>query len=89
MRTERWVYARWKDDTKGPWLFDRENDPDEMKNLAGKQEHAEIQRDLEARLQKWIAETNDPFESGERGPKGMLRLGQEFVSERWKDFSTD
>ncbi|MBT7066072.1 MAG: DUF4976 domain-containing protein [Verrucomicrobia bacterium] len=68
------------------WLFDRENDPFEMKDLAGKPEHKEIQAQLEQRLQQWIKETDDPFETGERDPKtGMLRLGQRFTHEKWTD----
>jgi len=86
VRTKRWTYARWLNGRFGPWLFDRQADPEEMKNLAGLSEHAPAQRELEARLQRWIAETGDPFETGERDPvKGMLMLGQEFAGDRWQD----
>jgi len=85
VRTDRWVYARWKDGEVGPLLFDRASDPEEMKNLAGRPEHGETQSQLEARLQRWLAETGDPFDTGERDPKtGMLLLGQEFNDDRWK-----
>ncbi len=84
VRTERYVYARWKDDTLGPLLFDRKNDPGELKNLAGNPGYADVQASLEARLQRWMEETDDPFETGERDPRtGMLLLGQEYDSERW------
>jgi len=85
VRTEGWVYARWKDDTLGPWLFDRENDPGEMRNLVDDPEYADVQADLEARLKRWIEETRDPFETGERDPRtGMLLLGEEYNDEKWK-----
>ena len=85
VRTDRWVYARWHDDEHGPLLFERKNDPHELKNLAGKKEFAEVQQRMEERLRRWIAETNDPFETGARDPEtGMLTLGQEFVNEKWK-----
>ena len=85
VRTGRYVYARWKDNTVDPWLFDRESDPWEMKNLVGNEEYAEVHRELEARLQKWIEQTGDPFEAGERDPRsGMLLLGQEYNDDRWK-----
>ncbi len=82
LRTTRWTYARWL--SGDVWLFDRENDPFEMKNLAGSPEHKEIQVQLEQRLQQWIMDTDDPFETGERDPKtGMLCLGQRFTHEKW------
>jgi len=35
-------------------------------------------------LQRWIKETDDPFETGERDPAtGMLCLGQRFTHEKW------
>ena len=83
LRTDRWVYARWLHD-EDAWLFDRENDPLEMTNLAGRPEHAEIQRQLEQRLQQWMADTGDPFETGARDPAtGMLCLGQTFTHAKW------
>jgi arylsulfatase A-like enzyme len=84
LRTHRWTYARWL--SGDVWLFDRENDPSEMQNLAGSPEHKEIQVQLEQRLQQWIKDTDDPFEAGERDPKtGMLHLGQTFTHQKWKD----
>jgi arylsulfatase A-like enzyme len=83
LRSERWVYARWYESGE-VWLFDRQNDPYEMANLAGKPEYAPVQEQLEARLQRWMRETGDPFETGERDPEtGMLLLGQQFTHERW------
>jgi hypothetical protein len=46
-----------------------------MKNLAGNPKFAKIQREMETRLKKWIADTDDPFETGKREPgKGMLEM---------------
>jgi arylsulfatase A-like enzyme len=87
LRTDRWLYARWHNPEQyeyGIWLFDREKDPFEMNNLAGKKDHSETERNLEARLQKWMSETDDPFDTGERDPEtGMLLLGQEFTHEKY------
>jgi arylsulfatase A-like enzyme len=83
IRTKRWLYARWHDSGE-VLLFDRENDPYEMDNLAGRPAYATVQASMEARLQQWMADTGDPFDSGERDPDtGMLCLGQEFVDKRW------
>jgi len=79
LRTHRWVYARWLHN-EDVWLFDRENDPFEMTNLAGAPEYAEIQHRLDQRLRDWIDATEDPFETGDRDPTtGMLSLGQELT----------
>jgi len=84
VRTARWVYARWHDDPdQGPLLFDRKDDPYEMKNLAGRKEYADVQQQMEARLKQWMRQTEDPFETGRRDPEtGMLLLGQEFANRR-------
>jgi len=76
VRTDRWVYARWHDqDYVETKLFDLKNDPYEMTNLAGKKRHAKTERQMETRLKKWMANTNDPFETGKREPvKGMLDM---------------
>jgi len=87
LRTDRWVYARWyrpEQYQQGIWLFDRDADPYEMNNLAGKNEFAGIESEMEARLKRWIRETDDPFDTGERDPDtGMLLLGQEFIHEKY------
>lgn len=84
VRTERWTYARWIDDESGPFLFDCRDDRYQMNNLADEPKYNEIQRQLEDRLQRWIAETDDPFETGARDPTtGMLLLGQQFTHEKW------
>ena len=84
VRNERWTYARWWRDEHEPLLFDHQSDRYEMNDLAGKEEYADVQAGLELRLQQWMAETGDPFDTGKRDPvTGMLQLGQEFSSDRW------
>ena len=83
VRDARFTYARWRDRDQ-IWLFDREADPLEMNNLAGDPAHAELRGRMEQRLQRWIADTADPFDTGPRDPQtGMLALGQRFSHDRW------
>ena len=84
LRTDRWVYARWYQNEYGPLLFDRMSDPEEMTNLAGDPDYSRIQADLEKRLQKWMLDTDDPFDTGPRDEEtGMLALGQEFNHDQY------
>ena len=86
VRTHRYVYARWKDRGGMRLLFDREEDPLEMHNLIDEPEHAQLADEMEERLQEWIRETGDTFDTGERLPvTEMLNLGQVFIDERWYD----
>ncbi|KKL76233.1 hypothetical protein LCGC14_2046950, partial [marine sediment metagenome] len=85
VRTPRWTYARWLNDEHPRMLLDLENDPFQRDNLAGKPEFADIEAKLEARLTRWIEETADPFETGDRDERsGMLLLGQEYASNKWE-----
>lgn len=84
VRTEDWLYARWHNNEREPMLFDLKNDPLELNNLAEKEEYADVRRRMEARLQQWIEETKDPFDTGPRDPRtGMLKLGQQFTNDKW------
>jgi arylsulfatase A-like enzyme len=51
-----WLRPRVPDE-----LYDLERDPQERTNLAGRPEHAEVQRELEARLDRHMAQTADPL----------------------------
>jgi hypothetical protein len=69
-------------------LYDRERDPLEMCNLIDDSDYAEITRQMEERLQKWIQETKDPFDTGRRLPvTEMLDLGQAFTTVYWHQFA--
>lgn len=89
VRTERYTYARWFDNERGPWLFDRENDPLEQRNVVRSSEARPAVEEMEARLHRWMEATGDPFEWGRRGPRGFLDVGQRWADpERWKDWGT-
>lgn len=79
VRTERWTYARWFGNERGPWLFDRSEDPLEMVNLVDSADARFALEEMEERLHRWMEATHDPFEYGRRGPRGFLELGQEFA----------
>ena len=57
VRTRTHGYARWLNGTRE--LFDLATDPLEMANLAGRPEHADLERAMEAKLQELMAERND------------------------------
>ena len=57
VRTKRYAYARWLDGTVE--LFDLENDPLEMENLADLPDAAELRQQLEDQLQELMNTRND------------------------------
>lgn len=62
VRTTRYTYVRT---LEGPWLlYDNRQDPYQLDNLAGQPEHASLQAELEAALQKRLRETGDEFRPG-------------------------
>jgi len=84
VRTHNYTYARWKDRNGMRMLYDIKSEPLEMHNLIGDRKYAEVERQMEERLQEWIKETNDLFDTGKRLPvTDMLDLGQAFSSLRW------
>lgn len=59
IRTLRYTYTR---DLKGPWLlYDNEKDPYQLENLCGRADHAVVQTELDALLDRKLAQTNDEF----------------------------
>jgi hypothetical protein len=90
VRTERYTYARWFENERGPWLFDRVTDPLEMKNLAGSSEARGVVEEMEERMHRWMEGTEDPFEYGRRGARGFLDVGQEWADpDKWKGWGTE
>jgi arylsulfatase A-like enzyme len=84
VRTARYTYARWADYGGKRMLLDRQDDPLEMQNRIDDPGYAETAQRLESRLQAWIAEAGDPFDSGSRLPQtDMLDLGQNFIRPEW------
>jgi len=59
IRTSRYTYVKHLD---GAWLlYDNQKDPWQMNNLAGKPEHAELQRKMEDQLQVELRKIGDDF----------------------------
>jgi uncharacterized sulfatase len=52
VRTERWRYTEWAFDAKGQELYDHDNDPQELHNLAGDAKYAEIVAQMKALLKQ-------------------------------------
>jgi uncharacterized sulfatase len=52
VRTERWRYTEWDNGNAGIELYDHENDPHELKNLATEKEYAETRAKLKKLLTK-------------------------------------
>jgi arylsulfatase A-like enzyme len=62
LRTARHTYVR---DLNGPWLlFDNVKDPYQLHNLAGLPKHAKLQAQLDAWLNRKLAQAHDEFRSG-------------------------
>lgn len=63
VRTPRHTYIRT---LEGPWLlFDNETDPYQLDNLADKDEHRPLRDELDALLDRKLAEAGDDFRPGE------------------------
>jgi len=57
--TDRYTYVK---SLEGPWLlYDHQNDPLEMNNLAGKPGFEALQEELESMLQRELKKVEDPF----------------------------
>jgi arylsulfatase A-like enzyme len=57
VRTHDWCYVERL--YEGPELYDRRTDRAETTNLAGRPEHAEVERALRDRIFRWLFETSD------------------------------
>ena len=84
VRTERYIYARWKFPSNRRLLIDVYADPYEMRNLAGDPGYRETLDEMESMLGDWIERTSDPFDTGARLPvTDMLDIGQAFITDSW------
>jgi arylsulfatase A-like enzyme len=63
LRTPRWRYTEWDEGRKGRELYDHDNDPRELTNLADKSEHAKTVADLSQQIRDAAKATFPP--SGE------------------------
>jgi arylsulfatase A-like enzyme len=52
VRTERWRFTEWQKGEKGMELYDHDNDPQELKNLANDSAYAAIVAEMKALSQK-------------------------------------
>jgi arylsulfatase A-like enzyme len=60
LRTERWRYTEWDEGAQGAELYDHENDPGELANLAAKPEHAATVAELSRQLREAVKGTFPP-----------------------------
>ena len=89
VRTERYTYARWFDNERDPWLFDRQEDPLEMRNIINSAQARPAVEEMEARMHRWMEATHDPFETGKRGPRGFIEVGQKWANpDQYKNWGT-
>jgi iduronate 2-sulfatase len=71
VRTPRWRYTEWDDGNQGIELYDEQNDPGEMKNIAGDPKNAATIAELKALVKKnWpVRVTGGKAEGGKKGAK--------------------
>lgn len=68
LRTERYRYTEWGNEGDlGRELYDHRDDPQELKNLAGRSQFADVQQRLSQRLRERIEETS-------RRPDGITQI---------------
>jgi arylsulfatase A-like enzyme len=59
IRTAQYMYARWE---SGPWLlYDLEQDPYELKNLAGEPSAHHVLQELDRQLTAWMSRVGDSW----------------------------
>jgi arylsulfatase A-like enzyme len=73
VRTEKWRYIRYSDG--GEELYDREKDPLEWTNLAGKPQYAKVKAELAGWLPKTNAADAPRVNRKKRGKKGKKKVG--------------
>ena len=57
VRSERWRYTEWDEGEKGVELYDHDNDPSEMRNLADDPDMASVVKEMKALLVSVLEET--------------------------------
>lgn len=71
------ITARWKlvySMNEEPWLIDVKNDPNELINLAGRSEHADVLKDLTKQLLAYGKQYNDPYVDNPRIQSWMQQV---------------
>ena len=64
VRTARWKLIEFWEQPQEWELYDLQNDPDEVRNLAGRADHAKIMTELRARLEELRRQTGDSDRPG-------------------------
>ena len=54
LRTPRWRYTEWMQGEAGVELYDHEHDPEEIHNLASKEEYKAVMAELSAKLKPYV-----------------------------------
>jgi arylsulfatase A-like enzyme len=77
-----WIESGWRNHAPAAeQLYDVIFDPNQANNLAGNPSYREIQAELSARLEEWMAETDDPLLRGPlEWPEGFPRLAPDRTS---------
>jgi arylsulfatase A-like enzyme len=57
VRSGKWRYMLWDGGAKGEQLYDLENDPAETTNLAADPKHADVVKELKAKIEKTLSRT--------------------------------
>jgi N-sulfoglucosamine sulfohydrolase len=73
-RRDRWLEAGYGWSPRGETrLINLKNDPLEQHDVSGRPETAEVQKELEQRLERWMEATDDPLRKGPlRAPRGAI-----------------
>jgi uncharacterized sulfatase len=70
VRTERWRYTEWAGGKEGVQLYDMQNDPGELNNLAADPTHAEVIAGLKALVKaNWAKEYKPTADGTKKGEK--------------------
>ena len=72
LRTDRWRYIEWDDGHAGKELYDHENDPKELANLADKPEQAAAQKELAEQLHAAVKASFPPSGETPKIPAGNV-----------------
>ncbi len=75
VRTDRWKLIHFWEQPEEWELYDLQNDPDEIKNLAGRPEHAERIKQLRAKMEGLRREVGDVDRPGPASPAGPCTSG--------------
>ncbi|MCI0463696.1 MAG: sulfatase [Gemmataceae bacterium] len=73
VRTERWRYTEWDEGRKGVELYDHQNDPQEVRNLAKDAGHAKVIEELRALLREGIRAGRPQAGAGKQGALPLHR----------------